>query len=107
GVAEAGDALAEPRDPKRRRPHVDAAPASAEIERDPDDVNGLGRHNYFARAGRLTVTDMPSLPGDTMLVYTFASFWIAARKSRISPSLFTTLWARNRPRGRRRGSTMS
>ncbi len=49
GVAERGDALAEAGDAKRRRPHVDAAPAAAEVERHADDVNGLGRHNHFAR----------------------------------------------------------
>ena len=46
-VAERGDALAEAGDAKRRRAHVDAAPAAAEIERHADDVNRLGRHSHL------------------------------------------------------------
>ena len=39
GVAERGDLLAEAGDAERRRPHVDAAPAAAEVERHADDVD--------------------------------------------------------------------
>ena len=40
-VAERGNALAEAGDPECRRPHVDAAPVAAEVERHADEVNGL------------------------------------------------------------------
>ena len=40
-AAERRDAVAEAGDPERRRSHVDAAAAAAEIERHADDVNGL------------------------------------------------------------------
>ena len=39
GMPSAGQPLAEAGDPKRRRPHVDAAAVAAEIERHADDVN--------------------------------------------------------------------
>ena len=39
GVAERGDLLAEPGDAERGRPHVDAAPAAAKVERHADDVH--------------------------------------------------------------------
>ena len=42
-VPSARDALAEAGDAKRRRPHVDAAAAAAEIERHADDVDRLQR----------------------------------------------------------------
>ena len=47
--AERREALAEPGDPERGRPHVDAAAVAAEIERHADDVNGT--HGGRARAG--------------------------------------------------------
>ena len=40
-VAERGEPLAEAGDAERGRPHVDAAPAAAEVERHADDVDGL------------------------------------------------------------------
>ena len=50
GVAEGGEPLAEAGDAKRRRPHVHAAPAAAEIERHADHVDGdhrqLDRHRH-------------------------------------------------------------
>src|SRR5262252_6684554 len=53
------------------------------------------------------VTDMPSPDGATIEDIRFGLSWMAARKSGISLRLLTTLCARNRPRGRRRGSTSS
>ena len=40
-IAECGELLAKPGDAERGRPHVDAAPAAAEVERDADDVDGF------------------------------------------------------------------
>ena len=40
-VAERRDLLAEAGDAQRRRPHVDAAAAAAEVERDADDVDSF------------------------------------------------------------------
>ena len=100
GVAKRGDALTEAGDPQCRRPHVHAAPVAAQVKRHADDVNDFHRSNF-------TVSDMPSADGDTIAVSSFGSCVIASRKSRISPCLLTTLWARNRPRGSSRGSTRS
>ena len=68
----------------------------------------------LAVAGRLR-RGLPSLralevmfaDGVTMAVKSAALFWIVPRKSRISPCLLTTLWARNRPRIVSRGNTVS
>ena len=62
-LAEAGDA-------ERRRPHVDAAAAAAEVERHADDVDGFHQHQriHAARFVILYDTDMPSPDGDTIVV---------------------------------------
>src|SRR5262249_15861325 len=99
GVAERADALSDARNAERRRPHVDAAPSAAEIERHADDVDGL--HLI------LTDTDMPSLDGITIVVKSRGSFLIASRKSRISVCLFTTLCATKSPLAASRGSIRS
>jgi hypothetical protein len=43
-AAEPGDLVADPSDPESRRPHIDATPAPAHIERDADDMDRW-RHN--------------------------------------------------------------
>ena len=52
-MPERGQPLAEPGNPERGRPHVDAAAIAAEIERDADDVNGR-RHRTLSIAERAT-----------------------------------------------------
>ena len=52
-----GEPLAEAGDAKRRRSHVDAAPAAAEVERDADEVKSLCAHRrrlYDTRAAAAT-----------------------------------------------------
>ena len=58
GDAEAGEAIAEAGDAKRRRPHVHAAAVAAEVEGHADDVDRFHRS--------LTDTDIPSVPGRTI-----------------------------------------
>ena len=63
-VAERGDLLAEPGDAKRRRPHVDAASAGAEVERHANQVHWTHYLLNFSE------TDIPSPDGDTIVVIT-------------------------------------
>ena len=84
--------------------------AAAEVERNADDVDGT----HCGRAVTYELAISPCMrptslrcPGATIVVNRAGSFWIAARKSRISVCLLTTLCARNRPRGRSRGNARS
>ncbi len=57
-VAERREPLAESGDPERRRPHVDAASAAAEVKRNADDVKGLHGHFRFQNSDfRITVSE--------------------------------------------------
>ena len=47
--AERGELLAEAGDAERRRPHVDAAAAGAEIQRHADEVNRFASHHAASR----------------------------------------------------------
>ena len=65
-VAERSDPLAETGNAERGRPHVDAAPAAAEVERHADHMNRF--HRTF------TEIEIPSPDGATMDVRTTALF---------------------------------
>src|SRR5919202_1695947 len=81
-VAERRDALAQAGDAKRRRSHVDAAPAAAKVERHTDDVNRFHEPTDLTIYRTLRLTDIPSPDGVTMLVNRRGSRRIASRKSR-------------------------
>ena len=98
-VTQRKDPLAEAGDSEGGWPHVDAAPVAAEVQRDADDVDGFQRS--------FTVTDMPSVPGETIVVSRAGLCSIAPRKSAISERLLTTLCARKMPLGRSRGTRRS
>ena len=59
-VAELLNPLVEPGDSQRGRPHVDASPSSAEVERHADDVDG--NHAPLSAASRTPTCPRPTAP---------------------------------------------